>query len=209
MSELFDLIARERLRAAEMIESLDEAQLATPSLCGDWTVRDLAGHLVVPFSFGMPGLLVGMVKAGGRFDVFNSRAARELGRKPVPDLVETLRRNAANRFTPPGHPPAAPLTDIAVHTRDAARPLGLGVSAPLEVWRHALDFLVTGRAHPAFVPRGRLAGLRLVATDQEWSHGDGAEVAGPSEALALGMLGRTVALAALSGDGVTVLRGRR
>lgn len=44
MSELFDLIARERLRAAEMIESLDEAQLATPS-CGDWTVRDLAGHL--------------------------------------------------------------------------------------------------------------------------------------------------------------------
>lgn len=205
---MFDLIARERLRAADMLSSLDEAQLATPSLCGDWTVRDLAGHLVVPFSVGLPGLMLGMVKAGGRFDVFNSRAARELGRKPVPELVETLRRNAASRFTPPGHPPAAPLTDIAVHTRDVARPLGLDVTAPPEVWRHVLDFLVTKRAHPAFVPRGRLNGLTLRATDQEWEHGDGPEVSGPSEALALAVLGRTVALDDVTGDGVATLRGR-
>lgn len=208
MSEVFDLVARERLRAAGMFEALDDAQWSAPSLCGDWTVRDLAGHLVVPFSVGLPGLAVGMLKARGSFDLFNSRAARELARRPVPELVETLRRNARSRFTPPGHPPTAPLTDIAVHTRDAARPLGLDVVAPPEVWRHVLGFLVTPRAHPAFVRRGRLDGLRLRATDQDWAHGDGAEVAGPSEALALAMLGRTVALGDLTGDGVAVLRGR-
>lgn len=209
MSEVFDLIARERLRAADMFESLDEAQWAVPSLCGDWTVRDMAGHLIVPFSFGLPGLALGMLKAKGSFHRFNSRAARELARKPVPELVETLRRNAKSRFTPPGHPPLAPLTDIAAHTRDVARPLGLDVTAPPEVWRHALGFLVTPRAHPAFVRRGRLDGVRLRATDQDWAHGDGAEVAGPSEALAMAMLGRTVALDDLTGDGVGVLRGRR
>ena len=205
---MFGLVAVERRRAAELFESLDEAQLATPTLCGEWTVRDMLGHLVVPFSLGMPRLAAGMLKARGRFDVFNSRAARELARKPVPDLVEALRRNAESRFTPPAHPPEAPLSDVAIHTRDVARPLGLDVSAPPEVWRRALGFLVTGRAHPAFVRRGRLDGLRLRATDQEWSHGDGAEMSGPAEALAMAMAGRTAALDDLTGDGVAVLRGR-
>ncbi|HVF06550.1 MAG TPA: maleylpyruvate isomerase family mycothiol-dependent enzyme [Frankiaceae bacterium] len=208
MTDTFELVARERLRTADLLESLDESQWATPTLCAEWTVRDMAGHLVVPFAVGLPGLLLGMAKARGSFDRFNARAARELARKPVPDLIETLRENARSRFTPPGHPPAAPLTDIAVHTRDIARPLGLDVSAPLDVWREVLGFLVSARAHPAFVRRGRLDGLRLRATDQEWGHGEGAEVAGPSEALALSALGRTVALDDLGGDGVAVLRDR-
>lgn len=208
MTDTFDLIARERLRAAEMLESLDETQWATPTLCAEWTVRDMAGHLVVPFSVGLPAMLVGMAKARGSFHRFNTRTARELGRRPVPDLIETLRKNAKSRFTPPGHPAAAPLTDIAVHTRDIARPLGLDVSAPPEVWREVLGFLVSPRAHPAFVRRGRLDGLRLRTTDQEWSHGEGLEVTGPSEALALSALGRKVALDDLGGEGLTVLRDR-
>lgn len=208
VTDVFALVAQERLRAADMLDSLDESQWAVPTLCAEWTVRDMAGHLVVPFSVGLPGLLLGMAKARGSFDRFNERAARDLARKPVPDLVETLRRNAASRFTPPGHPPAAPLTDISVHTRDIARPLGLDVSAPAEVWRVVLDFLASPRAHPAFVRRGRLDGLRLRATDVEWTSGDGPEVGGPAEALALAALGRTAALGDVRGDGVEVLRGR-
>lgn len=56
------------------------------------------------------------------------------------------------------------------------------------------------------MPAGRLTGLTLGATDQEWRSGDGREVAGPSEALALAMAGRPVALADLDGDGLPVLR---
>ena len=52
-------------------------------------------------------------------------------------------------------------------------------------------------------------GLRLRATDLDWSAGDGPEVAGPGEALALAMTGRGVALADLSGEGVAVLEARR
>ncbi|HEV2888952.1 MAG TPA: maleylpyruvate isomerase family mycothiol-dependent enzyme [Frankiaceae bacterium] len=208
MTDVFDLVATERRRAADLFESLDDAQLATRTLCSAWTARDMAGHLVVPFSYSPPRLVLGLAKARGSFHRFNARAAVEQGRRPLADLVETLRRKATSRWTPPGHPPSAPLTDVCVHTRDVARPLGLDTGAPPETWRFVLDFLVTPVAHRAFVPKGRIEGLRLRATDLDWSHGDGAEVSGPSEALALALVGRGVALDDLSGDGVAVLRGR-
>jgi hypothetical protein len=59
-----------------------------------------------------------------------------------------------------------------------------------------------------FTRRRSVAGLRLTATDQEWSHGDGQEVRGPSEALALAIADRDVALADLSGDGRALLAAR-
>ena len=208
MSDLFALVARERRRTADMLDTLDDAQWATPSLCSEWTVRDMAAHLVLPFSISMPGLVVGMVRHRGSFHRFSTAKSKELGRRPTSDLIATLRRHAESRFTPPGHGPAAPLTDIAAHTRDIARPLGLDVVAPVDVWRPVLDFLTSPAAEKVFIRPGRLAGLSLRATDQDWSHGAGPDVTGPSEALALAALGRTVALDDLSGDGVAVLRDR-
>jgi hypothetical protein len=67
-----------------------------------------------------------------------------------------------------------------------------------------LDWLPSGV--PGLVPKRRHEGLRLVATDQEWSWGAGEEVTGPSEALAV--TGRVVALDDLGGPGVDVLRNR-
>ena len=100
------------------------------------------------------------------------------------------------------------MADGCIHLRDAARPLGLDVTAPLDDWRIVLGFLVSKRARRGFVPAARLTGLTLRATDQEWRSGDGPEVAGPSQALALAMAWRPVALADLDGDGVPVLRTR-
>ena len=208
MTDVFGLVAVERRRVADLFASLDDAQWATRSLCAKWTVRDLAGHLVLPFSVSPPGLVLGVLKARGSFHRFSVAKSRELARRPPEELVAILRKHATSHFTPPGLGPEAPLTDVAVHTRDAARPLGVDVSAPLDVWRIVLGFVSSPAAKRGFVPPGRLAGLRLRATDQDWTHGDGAEVTGPSEALALGALGRPVALEDLSGDGVATLRGR-
>jgi hypothetical protein len=101
-----------------------------------------------------------------------------------------------------------PMADSCIHLRDAARPLGLDVTPPSVDWRIVLDFLVSPTARRGFVPKGRLDGLRFHATDLDWRSGDGAEVTGPGEALALAMTGRPVALADLEGDGVPVLRHR-
>ena len=48
----------------------------------------------------------------------------------------------------------------------------------------------------------RVAGLRLVATDVDWSHGSGPEVSGPGEAILLAASGRPAGLAELDGAGV-------
>ena len=76
----------------------------------------------------------------------------------------------------------------------------------IDDWRMVLDWL--SRGVPGLVPKRRLGGLSLRANDQDWSWGIGAEVIGPSEALALAVSGRLVPLDDLSGSGVDLLRGR-
>jgi hypothetical protein len=71
-----------------------------------------------------------------------------------------------------------------------------------------LGFLVSPMAGGGFLPPSRRSGLRLVATDQDWEHGAGAEVRGPSLSLALALLGRRPALDDLTGDGAAVLGAR-
>lgn len=56
--------------------------------------------------------------------------------------------------------------------------------------------------------RKRADGLRLAATDVEWSHGEGPEVHGTGEAILLALTGRPVVLDELTGDGVATLRAR-
>ncbi len=58
------------------------------------------------------------------------------------------------------------------------------------------------------VPQDRLQGLRLLATDQDWSWGTGQMITGPSEALVMAVAGRLIALEDLSGTGIGVLRTR-
>jgi uncharacterized protein (TIGR03083 family) len=205
--EVFALIAAERRRAADMFDGLRDEQWAAQSLCAEWTVRDVAAHLIGPFCISVPRFLAGALLSGG-FHTYSVKATRRLAQRPTPEIVAVLRANAERTFVPPGTGPAAPLTDLAVHTRDVARPLGLATTAPASAWRAVLDFLVSARASRGFVRRGRLEGLHLRATDLDWSAGEGPEVTGPGEALALAMTGRVVALADLSGDGVAVLGGR-
>jgi hypothetical protein len=54
----------------------------------------------------------------------------------------------------------------------------------------------------------RIAGLKLRATDTDWSAGTGPEVAGPMLTLLVAMTGRKVAPGELSGDGVATLAAR-
>jgi hypothetical protein len=99
-------------------------------------------------------------------------------------------------------------TDHCIHLRDCARPLGLETDVALEDWRAVLDWLPTKQASLGVIPAGRLDGLALRATDQDWSWGEGAEVSGPSEALAMALSGRSVAMTDLDGPGVATLRER-
>jgi len=50
--------------------------------------------------------------------------------------------------------------------------------------------------------------LRAIATDADWSAGDGLDVTGPIEALVLTLAGRFAELDQLQGDGMATLRVR-
>jgi hypothetical protein len=54
----------------------------------------------------------------------------------------------------------------------------------------------------------RIAGLKLSASDVDWSHGAGPEVSGSALSLLMVMTGRGVAVDELSGEGVAILRTR-
>jgi uncharacterized protein (TIGR03083 family) len=204
--------AANRRLLADFFDGLDESQLETQSLCSAWTVREVLGHSAMPFSVAIGRLLWRTLLARGSIDRASAAIAEEQARRPVAELTGLLRTYATKRVPAPGVGPMGQFTDHCIHLRDCARPLGLDTDVPLEDWRAVLDWLPTKQASLGVVPTGRLDGLALRATDQDWSwnaaDGSGEEVAGPSEALAIALSGRSVALADLDGPGVATLRER-
>lgn len=205
--DIFAEIADERRGLADLLEGLTAEQRATPSLCGDWTVQEVVGHLVVPLQVGIPRFVLTMLVCGGNFDRANTRLARDQASRPYGELIETLRRRADVRFTPPGSGPEAPLTDVLVHGLDICRPLGLSHPVPADRWRTCLGFLTSASA-AGLVRKGLVDGLTFRADDVAWSYGAGPTVSGDAGSLALALTGRTVAVDRLAGDGVATLRSR-
>lgn len=197
----------DRETLADWLASLDDPLLSTPSYCGAWTVKAVAAHLVVAMSAGVPALLREAVRHRGNLHAANAGMANAWARRPMPELVATMRSNAGRRLTNPGTGPLGPLTDVLVHSGDMRLPLGRPFEPPVEHVVAALGFL-TGRRPVGFVPRGRLDGLRLVADDVGFRSGTGAELLGRGADLMMAAAGRAQVLPNLQGAGVAVLRER-
>jgi uncharacterized protein (TIGR03083 family) len=204
--EHWDTIAAERRALADQLEGLSPDQWATPSLCGAWTVQDVAAHLLVGPTVSIPTFVVAMAKARGNFNRANEAMTARLAARPTAELVAEIRTRADSRFKPPGFGSEAPLTDVLVHGQDIRVPLGLDTPTPLEPWLDVLEFVVTPKARKGFVG-SPLPPVHLEATDLEFSHGRGEHVSGPAIPLALALLGRPALAAQLDGPGVDLLLG--
>lgn len=202
--EHWDAIATERLRFADEVDALTPEQWETPSLCGDWTVRQVVGHLVMPHETPRRTVLLEVARDRGNFDRAVSRLAVQAAARPTGDLVSAMRRHANSRFKPPGFGSIAPLTDLLIHGMDIRVPLGLPVDRSAEAFRHSLDFLVRPAVQRLFFST-RLPPLRIVATDLDWSHGSGHEVTGSAADLALALAGRRPRLDLLAGAGAAAM----
>jgi uncharacterized protein (TIGR03083 family) len=111
----------------------------------------------------------------------------------------------ASRKKPPG-PKDTILGETIIHAEDIRLALGIQRNYPTDAVVEVADFykgsnLIIGA-------KRRISGLALRATDTDWSHGTGPEVAGPMVAIMMAMTGRKTALDQLSGDGVAMLRER-
>ena len=205
-----ETIRTERLLLAERLEGLAEADWDRPSLCAGWSIRHVLAHLVTPFVVSAPAMALEVTRHRGIGRAMDATARRIAGRRTPDELLAILRSHAGSPSRPPAMPLSAPLTDAVVHSADVRWALGDPVpdwSSPSRL-RPVLDFLVSVRALAGFVPPGRLAGVALAAEDQDWRHGGGAVVRGPSLALAMAVLGRREAMARVSGEGVARLASR-
>jgi uncharacterized protein (TIGR03083 family) len=200
---VFAAVADQRRQFASLINDLDDAQLATPSLCVGWDVKTVAAHVVSTVLDGMPGFLQMAVRCGSMSRGID-KLARRRAQAPIAEIVDALREHADRPVSSPVFGPRGPLADILVHSGDVRIPLGLPFEPDVGYAESAMDFL-TGRWPIAFVPVGRLRGIRLFANDINRSWRDGADVIGPVAALMMSVCGRSAALDSLTGPGTALL----
>lgn len=203
---VFAAVANERRQIATLVEGLDVAQLATPSLCSGWDVKTVAAHLACSVTEGFSVTMRRALRRGSL-----ARAIDELARcraqLPAADLVTTLRQRANYPLSPPMFGPIAPFADILIHGGDIRIPLSLPFEPDPKQVALALDFL-TGPWPLGFVPLRRLWGISLHGTDIDRSWGKGAEIRGPVSSLMMAVSGRTALLDNLDGPGLNLLRQR-
>jgi uncharacterized protein (TIGR03083 family) len=198
--------AQERRRVADLIDDLDEAQLATPSLCAGWDVKTVGAHLLSFVADGTFRMMCLAARRGG-----SDRAIDELARCKAQlsagEIAAGLRDLADRRYWRP--PPQAPglLAEVLAHSGDMRIPLGRPFEPDPELITTALDFL-TGPIPIGLVPLGRQRGIRWHATDIDRAWGRGQEVRGRGADLLMAAVGRTAVFDVLHGPGLPLLRAR-
>ena len=98
------------------------------------------------------------------------------------------------------------LGEAVIHGEDMARPVGKRIDISPATLVEALNY--ARRTAPLLHGKQRSAGLKLRATDVDWSAGEGPEVSGPAASIILAICGRAAGLGDLTGDGVDTLRQR-
>ncbi|MBV2365732.1 maleylpyruvate isomerase family mycothiol-dependent enzyme [Streptomonospora nanhaiensis] len=204
MNETWPLVHAERAALAADLGGLSDPDWAVPSLCAGLSVREVLAHLTAGASLSMARWLVGVLRCRFDFDAMVAMRLREhLGSSPA-DTLDRFQRVVSSTTSP--LPPIANLGEAVVHGEDIRRPLGLRRDYPPEVltrlaaYYHGSDFVVEARS--------RVKGLRLAATDTDFSAGEGPLVSGPTVALIMAMTGRAAFCDDLTGDGAAELRAR-
>jgi len=147
----------------------------------------------------------GFASTGFSFDKFVAKDLRTYAAGTPAEMRTRFRDVITSTHTPPG-PKYVALGEVMVHGEDIRRSHGTKGD-------HPADHLVTlaelyKKTGAPLRGKRRIAGLKLTATDVDWTSGDGPEVRGPCMSLILAMVGRAAALDDCAGDGVDTLRSR-
>ena len=195
------IVDEQRTATADLLETLSPTQWTAPSLCPDWTVRDVAAHLSIVAGSSTRELLTAVVHARGNVNrMIRTTALARAAARTDAQIVADLRATVGSRRLVPMTFWRDPLLDILVHGQDIARPLGRTSTMPVEAAREAAGW-AWRRGFP-FAPRRQLRGVRLVADDTDWGRGRGDLVTGPIGSLLLLSTGRRAVLDDLHGPGL-------
>jgi uncharacterized protein (TIGR03083 family) len=199
------LARAERTDLLEFVSGLTPQQWDAPTLCAGWRVRDVVAHMI---SYeGLPGRELVRRFAKGRFRLagVNAVGVGEMRDARPDELLALLEQRLEPNGLTTGFGGRVALLDALIHQQDIRRPLGIPRTIPVERLVPALSF---ARFAPPIGAFWRARGLRLVATDLDWSDGRGPEVHGPGEALLMAIAGRRGVVGELTGPGQATLAAR-
>jgi uncharacterized protein (TIGR03083 family) len=200
---LIELARAERTDLATFLATLTPAQWQVQSLCAGWTVKDVVAHVVSYEELGPVGLLGRFVR--GRIVHANQVGVDDFSHLSESQLIDYLERHLDPSGLTARFGGMIAFVDGTIHHQDIRRAVNRPRVIPADRLARILP-LVPG--NPRLGAGRRIRRLRLRATDLDWVHGDGPEVAGPGEALLMAMAGRSAALPDLSGPGADVLAQR-
>lgn len=197
----------ERLDLCQFLRAVGDDEWRQPSLCPGWTTHDVLAHLTTSTRTSVFDFALGMVKTRGSFDRLELEQAKRLAQTHPPGvLIDRLQETAGSSRRVPGSRPLDPLTDALVHGQDIARPLGR--TRPMPIGRAALA-LQHVLDSPFYGAKKRFRDVRLVASDVDWSSGEGSrDLRGPLGDLLLVATGRAAGLQQLAGEGVATVAER-
>lgn len=204
-TDTWALIRAEYAALTDDLAGLDDAQWAKRSLCGEWSVEEVAAHLTAASSLGRWRWLRSVIGARFDFELHNRRRLAEFRGDTPAETLARLRRSGANPTGPSGHVDAW-LGEVVVHGQDIRRPLGLAYTPAVEVVERVARFYASRDFTVA--SRTVSAGLRLEATDGPFTAGDGPLVTGTTLALTMAMAGRAAYCDDLTGPGARTVQAR-
>ncbi len=188
----------EREEFAALLDGLTPQQWESPTLCERWRVREVAVHTVSYDELSTAGLVGRFLKGRLNTDRINAIGVADYADRVPEQITAMIRGNTEPHGLTAGFGGRIALTDGMIHQQDIRRSVGIPRTIDAQRLRTALDFV---RFAPTIRGAWRARGVRLVATDLDWSHGNGPEVRGSGEALLMAMAGRRAALADLDGPG--------
>jgi uncharacterized protein (TIGR03083 family) len=204
MTSVRALARLERAEFADLLGGLTPEQWNVPSLCDGWTVRDVATHSIAYLGQSRTRLIVNMIHSRFDIDRLNARGVGDYAGLEPEELTELMRQGVEPSGAAALYGGRVALIECLIHQQDIRRPLGQPRTIPEDRLRVSLNY---ARISPVIGGARRTRGVRLVASDMDWSAGRGPEIRGAGEALLLAMTGRSVTVVAeLGGEGLALLR---
>lgn len=205
-----DLLRANDARFQALVGGFGAEEWSLPSLCDGWSNHDVLAHLVVGYGAGAGVVVSEMLRHSGSFDRANAALARSLSTTRTPgELLDdfgrlTRRSRGLGRY----FPPRLLLGDHITHELDILFALDRESAIPVDALVAVLNTQVA--VPNPFVPAFRNSrGLRLIATDADWTHGERGPIVRGRAADLVSVLGnRPAMLVRLAGDGVEVLASR-
>lgn len=200
-------ITADRLALADYLSTLSAAQWDARTWCDDWTVKGVTAHLLVSPTMSKGQIFRSFLSSGFNLDKMSAKlVTRMTAAMSTEQMVTATRESAGVQSAPPGLKPIGVLSEVLVHASDISLALGKPFELPIAHYTMGLEHMKA--VQPVLGCKKRIAGLRLRATDTDWSTGDGPLVEGTAQLLLAAMTGRRQACDGLTGEGVDTLRRR-